>query len=260
MRSIGLIFIDIFAKKLIRMKIIAIIPARSGSKGLRNKNIKLLGGHPLLSWSIITCRKTKLIDYVLVSTNSKKYAKIATKYGAKVPFLRPASISGNISSDYEFIDHALNKLRKFKISPEIVVHIRPTTPLRDPKQIDKAIKHFVKNKSRATALRSVHEMSETVYKVFEISDKKLLKPIFSKNKFLDKINLPRQKFKKTYVANGMVDIYSVSFVKKNKMLLGSKVIPFIVSPTTEVDNINDFKYLEYQVRKNPKILTKIFKS
>ncbi len=58
----------------------------------------------------------------------------------------------------------------------------------------------------------------------------------------------------------MVDIYSVSFVKKNKMLLGSKVIPFIVSPTTEVDNINDFKYLEYQVRKNPKILSKIFKS
>ena len=151
------------------MKIIAILPARSGSKGLRNKNIKLLGGHPLLSWSIITCRKTKLIDYVLVSTNSKKYAKIATKYGAKVPFLRPASISGNISSDYEFIDHALNKLRKFKINPEIVVHIRPTTPLRDPKQIDKAIKYFVKNKSRATALRSVHEMSETVYKVFEIS-------------------------------------------------------------------------------------------
>ena len=103
-------------------------------------------------------------------------------------------------------------------------------------------------------------MSETVYKVFEISDKKLLKPMFSKSKFLDKINLPRQKFKKTYVANGMVDIYSVSFVKKNKMLLGSKVIPFIVSPTTEVDNINDFKYLEYQVRKNPKILSKIFKS
>ena len=74
-------------------------------------------------------------------------------------------------------------------------------------------------------------MSETVYKVFKISDKKLLKPMFGKSKFLDKINLPRQKFKKTYVANGMVDIYSASFVKKNKMLLGSKVIPFIVSPS-----------------------------
>ena len=242
-----------------KKKIVAIIPARSGSKGLRNKNIKLLGGHPLLAWSIIICKKTKLIDYVLVSTNSKKYARIATKYNAQVPFLRPANISRDFSTDYEFINHALNKLSKFKINPEIIVHIRPTTPLRDPKQIDKAIKHFIKNKSRVSALRSVHEMSETAYKSFETSDKKLLKPILKKIKFLDKVNLPRQKFKKTYVANGIIDIYSVPFIKKNKMLLGSKVIPFITSPTTDVDNINDFKYLEYQVRKNPKILNTIFK-
>ena len=218
----------------------------------------MLGGHPLLAWSIIACKNTKLIDYVLVSTNSKKYARIATKYNAQVPFLRPANISRDFSTDYEFINHALNKLSKFKINPEIIVHIRPTTPLRDPKQIDKAIKHFIRNKSRVTALRSVHEMSETAYKAFEISDKKLLKPIFNKIKFLDKINLPRQKFKRTYVANGIIDIYSVPFIKKNKMLLGSKVIPF-TSSTTEVDNISDFKYLEYQVRKNKKILNKIFK-
>ena len=246
-------------KSLLKKKVIAIIPARSGSKGLRNKNIRLLGGHPLLAWSIIVCKKTKLIDYVLVSTNSKKYAKIAIKYKAQVPFLRPSNISQNFSTDYEFIDHALNKLNKLKINPEIIVHIRPTTPLRDPRQIDKAIKHFIRSKSRITALRSVHEMSETAYKAFEISHKKLLKPIFDKIKFLDKKNLPRQKFKKTYVANGIVDIYSVSFIKKNKMLLGSKVVPFITSPATEVDNINDFKYLEYQVRKNKKILSKIFK-
>ena len=87
----------------------------------------------------------------------------------------------------------------------------------------------------------------------------LIKVFGDSFKFLDKKNLPRQKFKKTYVANGIIDIYSVSFIKKNKMLLGSKVVPFITSPTTEVDNINDFKYLEYQVRKNKKILSKIFK-
>ena len=242
-----------------KKKIVAIIPARSGSKGLRNKNIKLLGGYPLLAWSIIICKKTKLIDYVLVSTDSKKYAKIAKRYKAQVPFLRPENISRSFSTNYEMINHALNELSKLKINPEIIVHICPTTPLRDPKQIDRAIKYFIKNKSRVSALRSVHEMSETAYKSFEISDKKLLKPILKKIKFLDKVNLPRQKFKKTYVANGIVDIYSVPFIKKNKMLLGSKVIPFITSPTTEVDNINDFKYLEYQVRKNPKILNTIFK-
>ena len=91
-------------------------------------------------------------------------------------------------------------------------------------------------------------MSETAYKSYEISNKKLLKPILKKIKFLDKVNLPRQNFKKTYVANGIVDIFSSYFIKKNKMLYGSKVMPFITSPTTEVDNINDFKYLEYQVK------------
>lgn len=242
-----------------KKKIVAVIPARSGSKGLINKNIKLLNGHPLLAWSVAICKKAKLIDYVLVSTDSKKYAKIAKKYKAQVPFLRPENISRDFSTDYEFIDHALNKLSQLKINPEIIVHIRPTTPLRDPKQIDKAIKCFIRNKNRATALRSVHEMSETAYKAFEISKKELLKPILKKIKFLDKVNEPRQKFKKTYVANGIIDIYSVSFIKKKKMLLGSKVIPFITSPTTEVDNINDFKYLEYQVIKNPKISKVIFK-
>jgi len=243
----------------LKKKIVAIIPARSGSKGLINKNIKLLGGHPLLAWSVVVCKKVKLIDYVLVSTDSKKYAKIAKKYKAQVPFLRPANISRDFSSNYEMINHALIELNKLNINPEIIVHINPTTPLRDPKQIDKAIKCFIRNKNRATALRTVHEMSETAYKAFEISKKELLKPILKKIKFLDKVNEPRQKFKKTYVANGIVDIYSVSFIKKKKMLLGSKVIPFITPPVTEVDDVNNFKYLEYQVKKNPKIVDKIFK-
>ena len=242
-----------------KKKIIAIIPARSGSRGLRNKNIKLLGGHPLLAWSIAVCKKTKLIDYVLVSTNSTKYAKIAKKYKAQVPFLRPEKISSNLSTNYDMVSHALTELSKLKINPDVIVQINPTTPLRDPKLIDKAIKSFIKNKTGVSALRSVHEMSETAYKTFEISSKKLLKPILKKIKFLDKVNMPRQIFKKTYAANGVIDIYSVPFIKKNRMLLGSKVVPFLTPFTTEVDSINDFKYLEYLVEKNPKIIRETFK-
>ena len=102
-------------------------------------------------------------------------------------------------------------------------------------------------------------MSETAYKTFKINDKKFLKPILKKVQFLDKVNMPRQNFKKTYAANGVVDIYSVAFIKKHKMLLGSKVIPFITPVTSEVDNIDDFKYLEHQVKKNKKFLRKIFR-
>jgi len=244
--------------KINQKKIVAIIPARSGSKGLKNKNIKLLGGHPLLAWSINACKKTKLIDKVLVSTNSRKYSRIAKKYKAEIPFLRSENISGSFSTDYEIIAHSLNELSKIKINPEIIVHIRPTTPLRDPAIMNKAIKIFIKNKKKISALRSVHEMSETAYKAFRISKKKLLKPILKNVKFLDKLNLPRQNFKKTYVANGIIDIYSVSFIKRNKMLLGSNVVPFVTTPVTEVDNINDFKYLEYQVKKSKKFLRKLF--
>ena len=244
--------------KINQKKIVAIIPARSGSKGLKNKNIKLLGGHPLLAWSINACKKTKLIDKVLVSTNSRKYSRIAKKYKAEIPFLRSENISGSFSTDYEIIAHSLNELSKIKINPEIIVHIRPTTPLRDPAIMNKAIKIFIKNKKKISALRSVHEMSETAYKAFRISKKKLLKPILKNVKFLDKLNLPRQNFKKTYVANGIIDIYSVSFIKRNKMLLGSNVVPFVTEPVTEVDNINDFKYLEYQVKKSKKFLHKLF--
>lgn len=244
--------------KTSRKNIVAIIPARSGSKGLKNKNIKLLSGHPLLAWSINACRKTKLIGKVLVSTNSKKYSRIAKKYKAEVPFLRPEKISGSFSTDYDIIVHALNELSKIKINPEIIVHIRPTTPLRDPKIINKAIKIFIKNKKKISALKSVHEMSETAFKAFKISKKKLLKPILENIKFLDKLNLPRQNFKKTYVANGIIDIYSVAFIKRNKMLLGSNVVPFVTKPATEVDNINDFKYLEYQIKKSKNFLNKLF--
>ena len=239
-----------FPSNTTQKKIIAIIPARSGSQELKNKNIKFLGGHPLLAWSIVLCRKIKLIDYFLVSTDSKKYAKIALKYKSPIPFLRPKKISKKYSTDYELINHALNELSRIKINPEIIVYIRPTTPLRNPRQINEAIKTFMRNKYKVHSLRSVHEMSETAYKSYEISNKKLLKPILKKIKFLDKVNLPRQNFKKTYVANGIVDIFSTRFIKKNKMLYGSKVIPFVTTPTTEIDNASDFKYLEYQVKKS----------
>ena len=248
-----------FSKSFYKKKIVAIIPARSGSKGLKDKNIKLLGKHPLIAWSIAVCKKIKLIDYVLVSTNSKKYSRIAKKYRAEVPFLRPQKISGSFSTDYEIIDHALKELIRLDINPEIIVHIRPTTPLRDYKIMSKAIKFFIRKKNTISALRSVNEMSETAYKAFQISKSKTLQPLFGKINFLDKLNLPRQNFKKTYVANGIIDIYSVDFIKKNKMLLGSKVFPFITESATEIDNINDFKYLEHQVKRNKKFFNNFFK-
>ena len=151
--------------------ILAIIPARSGSKGVSNKNIKLLNGHPLIAYSIKAALLVPTIDRVIVSTDSKHYASIARRYGAETPFLRPKKISGDYSRDLEFIEHALDWFYHAEgYAPRLIVHLRPTTPLRDPRVIEKAIL-TIDNDLDATALRSVHQMSNPAYKCFEVKDK-----------------------------------------------------------------------------------------
>ena len=111
-------------------EVVALIPARAGSKGVPGKNIRLLGGYSLLAWSIAASLKTKSIDRVIVSTDSEEYATLARELGADVPFLRPAELSGDRSTDYDFVLHSLNWLRENSSEPDYIVHIRPTTPFR----------------------------------------------------------------------------------------------------------------------------------
>ena len=118
-------------------EILAIIPARCGSKGVKNKNIKKLAGHPLLAYSIAAA-KLAGIDYVIVSTDSKYYAEIANNYGAQVPFIRSSQISKDNSTDYEFMYHAMHWVKENKeFCPEYWVHLRPTTPIRKVKTLEK---------------------------------------------------------------------------------------------------------------------------
>jgi len=240
------------------MSVLAIIPARSGSKGVPNKNIRMLAGHSLLGWSICACLKSKLIDRIIVSTDSEEYARIALDYGAEVPFLRPKEISQDKSTDFEFIDHLLEWfLDKGIPLPKYLAHIRPTTPYREPVVIDNAIKYFIDSKN-ATALRSVHEMSESAYKTFEISSSGLLKRVFTDDLQLDSSNSSRQEFPPTYSANGYVDILSVSFIRSNNLIHGDKVIPFITPYIDEIDTEEDMKRLELKLEEQQKALSYIF--
>ncbi len=233
--------------------IIAIIPARAGSKGFPHKNIKELGGFPLIEWSIKACKKSNLIERVFVSTDSQEYRELAIKAGAEVPFLRPANISKDDSTDIEFIEHFLNWMENNNIFPETLVHIRPTTPLRDPLVIDAAIKSF-QSCSSATSLRSVHKMSETAYKTFEIDNNHFLKCTFSGEYDLDKNNGPRQSFPQTFYPNGYVDVLSTKFITNNHKLHGSNCLSFMTKFSIEVDTKEDFYYLEFQLEKNPNII------
>lgn len=238
-------------------KIVALIPARSGSKGVKDKNIRELGGHPLIGWSIAACQKSRLIDRIIVSTDSKEYANLATSLGADVPFIRPAEISLDNSSDISFIQHSIDYFNNNNLNFEYIAHIRPTTPIRDPKLIDEAINLFIK--SKGSSLRSVSKMAESAYKYFEINSLGYLKALGNKDSSIDLYNDPRQKFPSTYTPNGYIDVLSIKFIEENGILHGSKVIPFLTPKITEIDDEFDFNYLEYQVSKHPSIINNLFK-
>ncbi len=239
-------------------QVIAIIPARSGSKGVPNKNIKLLAGKPLIAYSIAAAQLASNVERIIVSTDSQHYADIAREYGAEVPFLRPVEIATDQSSDYEFIKHFLDWMSRNEGDyPEYLVHLRPTTPLRDPKHIDAAIEQIKKDDS-ATALRSVHEMPESTYKSFEIEND-FLRCVCAQSSDIEVAGGPRQKYKKTYEGNGYVDILKSSYVLDNHKIHGDRVIAYVTPQVFETDTIEYFDYLQYQVGRDPALVKKLFK-
>ena len=239
-------------------QVIALIPARAGSKGVPNKNIRMLGGYPLLAWSIMAAKKSKLINRVIVSTDSEEYAKLAIMLGAEAPFLRPPEISGDRSTDYDCIKHALDWLALNGGEPEYIVHIRPTTPYRDPLLIDSAIETFQNSPNNITALRSAHEMSESAYKSFEINADGRFKRVGGEDTALDSANNARQQFPNTYQANGYVDVLSTRFIRESGLIHGDWVLPFITPSVVEVDTEDDFFRLEYQLSRSPTIVSQLF--
>lgn len=230
-------------------KILALIPARGGSKGVPGKNIHRLSGYPLIAYSICVAKMIKGIDRLIVSTDSSEIADIAREYGAEVPFMRPAEISGDNSTDLELFKHAIKWLEKEGSLPSMFIHLRPTTPLRDPAVVGRAIKEL-DSRPEATSLRSVHEFSEPPHKMFQIDPSGYLKGFFPDDPRQEYYNLPRQSFPKAYHPNGYVDIIKTEFVKRNNALHGPYMLGFITDLSTEVDRKQDFEFLEFQLKKS----------
>jgi len=236
------------------MDVFALVTARSGSKGVPDKNLRQIGNHSLLEWSIKSALKSSEVTKVFLSTDSPEYAKLGESFGAIVPFLRPEELASDTAVDLDVIKHFLTEIKE---SPDAIVHIRPTTPLRNPQVINYAVIKFMKLKNEITSLRSVHEMSESAYKTFEVSDQGLLKPIASVADG-DKANLPRQAFPKTYQANGYVDILNPEFILKEHKLHGDKIFAFKTPVVTEVDSLTDLEYLNWEVQQNSELVKLVF--
>ena len=226
-----------------KLKILALIPARGGSQGVPRKNIVPLGGHPLIVYSIAAAKLSKYINRIIVTTDDIKIADISRKFGAGVPFLRPKKISENNSLDIEFFKHALNWLKKHEnYCPDLIVHLRPTTPLRDVRVIDAAIQALLKDKV-ATSLRSVELLKrESPYKVLKKRNEYCVffgNEDFGKNE--EYYNYPRQKLPVVYRPNGYVDIIIPKVIFKTNKLHGKYIRAFVTGNVADIDSVEDLK-------------------
>tara|TARA_B100001093_G_C26852721_1_gene1025887 strand:+ start:2636 stop:3340 length:705 start_codon:yes stop_codon:yes gene_type:complete len=226
------------------VKILCLIPARSGSKGVIDKNIKILKDKPLIAWSIEQAKNTEYYKRgemkIVVSTDSKKYKEIALKWGAEVPFLRPKEISQDSSTDFEFIDHAIKWFRNNETYlPDYILHLRPTQPFRKKTLIDECLNKFIG--SNYDSLRTVISTNKTPYKMYT-KNKDNLVPLFDNlNGNPEPYNLGRQYLPKTYLHNGYVDIIKSELIEQGK--LSGKIMAFLMDSNNniDIDNYADFE-------------------
>ena len=204
-------------------KILGIILARGGSKGIKQKNIVKLCGKPLIAWTINSALKSKKLTDVILSTDSTKIAKIGKKFGVEVPFIRPLKYAKDKSSSVEAIEHAIKWLKQRKKNYKFVTLLEPTSPLRDHKDIDQAILKIIK--SRADSLVSVSK-AETLNPAYLYKKSKSGKLIpFRHNK---KKYIRRQDIDPFYFLDGSVYISKVSTLLKKKTFCHTNTLMYVV--------------------------------
>lgn len=236
-------------KKKKKISVCAIVPARSGSRKVKNKNIIKILNHPIFAYSIGIAKKTSQIEKVIFSSDSKFYLKIAKKYKPDFLHKRSKKNSSHTATDFDFIKEISKYLKyKFNYKPDLFVLLRGNCPTRNIDQLNTAIKRFKKNMSNFSALRSVSRMSETSYKTFYI-DKKKLRGAFKDRFDIESLNRPKEKFPETFSGNGYLDIIKQSSIEKN-FVHGKKVMPFINRDIcVDIDYPDDVIYAKYVLTK-----------
>jgi len=227
-----------------KKEVLALIPARGGSKRVPRKNIRELWGKPLLAYSVETAKQAKLIDRVICTTDDQEIADIAQKYGAEVPFLRPKEISGDRSADTEFYLHALNWLKDYEnYRPDIITNLRPTNPLRRHEVVDDIINLLISRPD----VDSVRTLSKSPHSPFKLRlvDKKtnLIKPLI----FIPRVgpyNQAKQPLPEAYLLNDYLDTTWVEVVLEKKLSLGEKMLAYVLEESPiDIDTEDDWQRL-----------------
>jgi len=207
-------------------KILAIIPARSGSKGLSDKNVKDLNGKPLIAYTICAAIKSEVFDYIMVSTDSEKYAEISRCYGASVPFLRSSRTSSDSASTIEVIVEVLDKLDK---KYDIVIILQPTSPLRASNDIIESLDLFFEKKAKAVV--GVTKLNHPLELVNHLPEDKSMDGFIKK----EHINKSRQEIDSSYVINGAIYIINTNLISKDLNLYQKGTFAYIMNEENSID-------------------------
>jgi N-acylneuraminate cytidylyltransferase len=228
---------------------LAIIPARGGSKGIPRKNIRNFSGYPLIAWSIAAAKQAASVTRVIVSTDDEEIAAVARQFGAETPFLRPAEFAQDKTTDLPVFEHALKWLAENEgYKPDVVVQLRPTSPIRPRGLVDKAIEILLAHPD-ADSVRGVVSAGQNPHKMWRLTDENSpMKNLLPVDGIDEPYNAPRQILPPVYWQTGHIDAIRAETILNGSMS-GKNIYPLIIDSvfTVDIDNLQDWARYEHLV-------------
>lgn len=231
--------------------ILALIPARGGSKGIPRKNIRAFAGFPLIAWSIAAGLGSELVTRLIVSTDDEEVASVAREFGAETPFLRPAEFAQDDTIDLPVFEHALAWLKENEgYAPDVVVQLRPTSPIRPCGLVDDAIRTLLEHED-ADCVRGVVPAGQNPHKMWRLPEGENgpMKNLLDVEGIDEPYNAPRQSLPPVYWQTGHIDAIRTSSILGKKSLTGDVIYPLVIDPryTVDIDNLGDWARYEHLV-------------
>ena len=215
------------------MEVLAIVPARGGSKGIPRKNLVTLLGRPLLWWSVRAALDAETVTRTIISTDDEEIAEAGRAAGAEVPFLRPAELAGDTVLDLPVFEHALRTLADREgYAPDLVVHLRPTSPLRPAGLVDEGVRTLAADPA-ADSLRAVTPPANNPFKMWRIVDGVLV-PLVETD-IHEQYNQPRQALPESWWQTGTLDVMRAATVLELGSMTGRRILPLVIEPDLAVD-------------------------
>ncbi len=228
-------------------EILALIPARGGSKGIPRKNIRLFAGYPLIAWSIAAAKQSELVTRIIVSTDDEEIAAVAREWGAETPFLRPAEFAQDKTTDLPVFEHALKWLEDVEgYRPDVVVQLRPTSPIRPRTMLDDAIRILLDH-ADADCVRGVVPAAQNPFKMWRFNgDGKPLNPLLEVDGIPEPYNAPRQILPPVYWQTGHIDAIRDATITQKNSLTGDVIYPLLIDPKYTVDIDTPADWAKYE--------------